>query len=30
MLMKSEEDLRNGNIITDKDLNEEEDQWLNG
>jgi len=30
MLMKSEEDIRNGNILTDEALNDEEDQWLNG
>jgi hypothetical protein len=30
MLMKSEEDILNGNIISDDDLNAEEDQWLNG
>ena len=30
MLMKSEEDIRNGNVISDDDLNAEEDQWLNG
>ena len=30
MLMKSEEDIRNGNIISDEELNAEEDQWLNG
>jgi hypothetical protein len=30
MLMKSEEDIRNGNTISDDDLNAEEDQWLNG
>ncbi len=30
MLMKSEEDIRNGNIISDDALNAEEDQWLNG
>ncbi len=30
MLMKSEEDIRNGNIISDDDLNAEEDRWLNG
>ena len=30
MLMKSEEDIRNGNIISDDKLNAEEDQWLNG
>ena len=29
MLMKSEEDILNGNIISDDDLNAEEDQWLN-
>ncbi len=30
MLMKSEEDIRDGNIISDDELNVEEDQWLNG
>ncbi len=30
MLMKSEEDIRKGNIIIDEDLNEEESKWLNG
>ncbi|HVW58404.1 MAG TPA: hypothetical protein VHC48_00160 [Puia sp.] len=30
MLLKSEEDIRNGNIISDDELNAEEDQWLNG
>jgi hypothetical protein len=30
MLMKSEEDIKNGNTISDEDLNSEEDQWLNG
>ena len=30
MLMKSEEDIHNGNIISDDDLNAEEDRWLNG
>jgi hypothetical protein len=30
MLMKSEEDIRNGNVISDDELNAEEDQWLNG
>ena len=29
MLMKSEYDIRNGNLITDEELNEEEDKWLN-
>ncbi len=29
MLMKSEDDIRNGNIISDDDLNAEEDRWLN-
>ena len=28
MLMKSEEDILNGNFITDQELNEEEDKWL--
>lgn len=30
MLLKSEEDIRNGNIISNDELNAEEDQWLNG
>ena len=30
MLMKSEEDIRNGNVTSNDDLNAEEDQWLNG
>jgi hypothetical protein len=30
MLKKSEEDIRNGNLTSDDDLNTEEDQWLNG
>jgi hypothetical protein len=30
MLMKSEEDIRNGNVISDDELNAEEDRWLNG
>jgi protoheme ferro-lyase len=30
MLTKSEEDIRNGNVISNDDLNAEEDQWLNG
>ena len=30
MLMKSEKDIRNGNVISNDDLNAEEDQWLNG
>ncbi|MHA4807582.1 hypothetical protein ACX0G9_05730 [Flavitalea flava] len=29
MLMKSEDDIRNGNLTTDDDLNAEEDKWLN-
>jgi hypothetical protein len=29
-LMNSEEDIRNGNTISNDDLNAEEDQWLNG
>ncbi len=29
MLMKSEYDIRNGNLITEEELNEEEDKWLN-
>ena len=28
MLMKSEEDILNGNFITDQEINEEEDKWL--
>jgi len=28
MLMQSEEDILNGNLITDEELNEEEDKWL--
>ena len=30
MLLKSEEDICNGNVISDDELNAEEDQWLNG
>lgn len=30
MLMKSEEDISKGNIISDEDLNAEENKWLNG
>ena len=30
MLLKSEEDIRSGHYITDEELNEEEDEWLNG
>jgi hypothetical protein len=30
MLMESEEDIRKGNLISNDDLNAEEDQWLNG
>ncbi len=30
MLMSSEDDIRNGNTIADKDLNDEENKWLNG
>jgi hypothetical protein len=30
MLTKSEEDILNGDLITDWELNEEEDKWLNG
>jgi hypothetical protein len=30
MLIKSEEDIRKGNIISDDELNAEEDLWLNG
>ena len=29
MLMKSEEDIHKGNVISDDDLNAEEDTWLN-
>ncbi len=28
MLMKSEEGIQKGNVISDKKLNAEEDQWL--
>ncbi len=30
MLMKSEEDIRNGETIANEDLNQEENKWLNG
>ncbi|MEO8913339.1 MAG: hypothetical protein ABI312_05755 [Puia sp.] len=30
MLMESEEDIRNGNVISDDQLNADEDLWLNG
>ncbi len=30
MLTKSEEDIHKGNVISDDDLNAEEDKWLNG
>jgi len=30
MLLKSEQDIRNGKVISDDELNAEEDQWLNG
>ncbi len=30
MLLSSEEDISNGRIISDDELNAEEDQWLNG
>jgi hypothetical protein len=30
MLMNSEEDIPKGNVISDDDLNAEEDKWLNG
>lgn len=30
MLLKSEGDIRDKNLITDEELNEEEDKWLNG
>ena len=29
MLAKSEDDIRNGNLISDAEVNEEEDRWLN-
>ena len=29
MLSNSEGDIRNGNLISDEELNEEEDKWLN-
>lgn len=28
MLMKSEEDIQNGNFISDEELNDEEEKWL--
>ena len=28
MLIESEEDIANGNFITDEELNEDEDKWL--
>ena len=30
MLMKSEDDILNGDFLSDDELNEEEDKWLNG
>ncbi|HEU5051669.1 MAG TPA: hypothetical protein VFT78_01085 [Hanamia sp.] len=30
MLLKSEEHIEKGNFISDDELNEEEDKWLNG
>ena len=30
MLAKSEEDILNGDFISDDELNEDEDKWLNG
>lgn len=30
MLLKSEEDILNGDFTTDEELNEEENRWLNG
>ena len=30
MLISSEEDIRKGKTVTDEDLNEEENKWLNG
>jgi len=30
MLTKSEDDIHKGNVISDDDLNAEEDKWLNG
>jgi len=30
MLMNSEEDISKGNIISDEDVNAEENKWLNG
>ncbi len=29
MFAKSEEDIRYGNLFSDKDVNEDEDKWLN-
>lgn len=29
MLAKSEEDICDGNLISDEDINEDEDKWLN-
>lgn len=29
MLAKSEEDIFNGNLLSDEELNEDEDKWLN-
>ena len=30
MLLQSEEDIRKGHLISDGDLNAQEDEWLNG
>ncbi len=30
MLLKSEEDIENENFISDEELNQDEDKWLNG
>jgi len=30
MLLQSEEDIRNGHLISNDDLNADEDEWLNG
>ena len=30
MLSNSEEDILNGNFISDEELNEQEDKWING
>jgi hypothetical protein len=30
MLKNSEDDIRNGNTLSDDELNEEENKWLNG